>query len=90
MTQNGTPNVMKIGITCTIEELTTIVKKWQSRTEKCEDLDYYLSLGGDNWLLNNLMTSNFKGIREKSIPKRMSKYGSNLVIEVPPPCKLLS
>lgn len=77
---------MKIGISCKVQDLTKIVTKWQQRTEKCEDLDYYLGLGGDNWLLNNLMTSVPRGIKKKTIKERMLKYGSNKVAEVKPPC----
>lgn len=70
-------NPNRISISCKKEDLATIVTKWQERTEKCEDIDFYMNQGGDNWLLNNLMTHPKDGIKSKTIEQRIGLYGDN-------------
>ena len=85
--KSNTFRKLKVGITCELSQMQKLVSSWQQRNQNCEDLDYYLSLGGDNWLLNNLLISPENGIKKKSIPERIEKYGSNSISDLEPPCK---
>lgn len=79
-------NNLRVGIYCTVEELGALVDTWQQRTSKCEDLDFYLHKGGDNWISNNLLTNFKTGIEKSSIEERIRLYGSNKSKDIKPPC----
>lgn len=76
----------KLTISCRREDLKKLVDLWKKRSERCEELDYYLRLGGDNWLYNQLLTDPKLGITESSLPQRVQLYGSNLISMIPKPC----
>ena len=63
-----------------------IVRLLHDRDEKFEDIDYIRSRGGEDWLINTLVTHPLNGIQENTILQRETKFGSNRKKREDPPC----
>lgn len=61
----------------TIGEFQSLVRAWQDRDETHQDIEFMFSRGGEDWLLNTLLTHGSHGISDKSIDQRIAKFGSN-------------
>jgi magnesium-transporting ATPase (P-type) len=78
---------MKEGIFCpgrlglelkgSVETFKEIVKEWTERDEECGDIEALLRCGGENWLLNTLVTDTDEGILPSSVEDRRHRFGSN-------------
>ena len=72
-----------------VETFQQIVKSWQERDTDFQDIDSLLSLGGEDWLLNSLMTHPMNGISPNSMEQRIRLFGSNKRTRMDPPCTFI-
>lgn len=70
------------GDVATFQEL---VRLWQERDERFEDIQFLKRKGGEAWLLNTLNTHPTNGIRPASLEERAVRFGSNKQQRKPAP-----
>ena len=71
------PNLNSDSSFIPIDDLKTIVTKYQTRKVLCEDVDFIEQKGSSAWLTTGLKTSEQMGISSDTICERVSKYGRN-------------
>ena len=70
-----------------VETFQQLVKNWQERDGEFQDINSLLSLGGEDWLLNSLVTHPTSGISPSSLDDRIRLFGSNVRQKMEAPCK---
>lgn len=71
-----------------VESYRRLVRLWQERDSACMDIEWFLACGGEDWLVNGLMTSPTHGIQVDSIEERRARFGHNRRKRLRPPCRL--
>ena len=62
-----------------------LVRLWQERDERFEDIEYLGRRGGEAWLLGSLCTHESQGVRPASLAERVARFGSNRQARKPAP-----
>lgn len=70
-----------------VDSYRRLVKLWQERDSSCQDIEWFLACGGEDWLLNGLMASRTHGIHLDSVEERRDRFGHNRRKRLSHPCR---
>ena len=63
-----------------------VVRLWQERDARFQDLDFLRCRGGEDWLLRALDSHATQGLSPASLEERRRRFGSNRSARQPAPC----